>query len=163
MKFEGLHKTYAKKGLLDPNAAVYSGSEIIVHAPVEIVWKIVYNIKDWTAFYPDFGKFRIDNNTKIEPDVWFSFRLNKFPIKAKFAVVEAKKIVCWTGKSLWTKAIDKITLTPTSDNKTLLRIEESFSGFLVTIFVNQKQLEKQHKKWLTAIKNESEKTISLNR
>lgn len=152
--FEKLHNEYSKKGVLDPNAPVKSSSQTIINAPVFIVWSIVYNIIEWSSFNPDFSNIKLLKS--VSPDSWISFELNKFPIKAKFAIVSPNKELTWTGKSLWTKAIDRITLQSQDDNKTILKIEEAFSGMFVPLFVSEEKLKTQHLRWLTSIKSKAE-------
>lgn len=104
---------------------------------------------------PNFNKIRLVSGVKT--DTKFAFTLNKFPIQAVFAVVEPNKELSWTGSSLWTKAIDRMTLEPLSDATTRLQIEESLSGAFISLFMSQQQLTTQHMAWLTAIKKEAEK------
>ncbi len=153
--FEKLHDEYAKNGLIDDKAPVKSSSQIIIKAPTEMVWSIIYNIADWISFNSGFSNIRLRDG--VQPDALFSFKLNKMPIKAKFAVVHPNSELSWTGKSLWTKAIDRITLTLKTDDETLVKIEESFSGMFISLFVSEEKLKAQHNRWLCAIKFKAEK------
>lgn len=149
-----LHEDFAKQGKLDEKASVISRSQINVNAPLEKVWKVVYQIMEWQEFLPHFKKIQIDSDVKT--DAQFTFSLNNMPIKAKFAVVKENQELTWTGLSLWTKAIDRITLKSLDHANTQLTLEESLSGALIAIFVNEKQLTKQHQLWLAGIKKKAE-------
>lgn len=153
--FKILHNKYAKNGLLDPKASVKSSSQIVINESINKVWNIVINITDWSSFCPGFSKIKSLDGVKT--DASFSFSLNNSPINAKFAVIRENSELSWTGMSLWAKAIDRITLYSQDDNKTLVILEESFSGVFMSLFISDKKLKIQHDKWLNAIKSKVEK------
>lgn len=44
----------------------------------------------------------------------------------------------------WMKAIDRMRLAPTDDGRTVVTIEESLSGLLLTLFYDNEKLRKGH-------------------
>lgn len=77
-------------------------------------------------------------------DALFKFKLNNFPIRAIFAVIQPCRELHWTGVSLWFKAVDLHTLEPTKDGGAQLSIAESFAGPLATLFISRDKLKMQH-------------------
>lgn len=149
-----LHEEFSKQGKLDEKASIISKSQVYVNAPVERVWNVVYQIMKWQEFLPHLKKIQLHSSVKT--DALFTFSFNKMPIKAKFAVVKENQELSWTGLSLWTKAIDRITLKSVDHQNTQLTIEESLSGTLIALFISEKQLAKQHQLWLAGIKKKAE-------
>ncbi len=60
-------------------------------------------------------------------------------IHIKFAVVDRKYELAWTGK-LWTKAVER----PVSGDTTRLHLRESLAGALVTLFLDSARLPRHH-------------------
>lgn len=153
--FEILHEEYAKKGRLDEKAPIKSSAQTYINAPIESVWALLFDLPGWQAIYPSIRDVKLQAGASV--DAFFDFRLNNFPVKAKFAVINPCRAFHWTGVSLWFKAIDLHRLEPAHDNGTQLYIAESFAGHLATLFINSEQLQMQHETWLAAFKQAAEK------
>ncbi len=145
-----LHNHYAKQGRLDEAAPIRSSSSIVIAAPVAQIWAVVINLPAWPFIAPIFQDVKLASTVAVDAE--FSFRLNNFPIRARFAVVQPNAELTWTGTSLWFTAIDRITLTALSVETTRLSMEESFSGILAKPLMNSSRLQAQHRQWLEAIK-----------
>lgn len=145
-----LHTHYAKAGRLDEYAPIQSAREIYLAAPVEQVWQRLIDLSNWSLIDPAFRQVQLD--TTVAVDATFSFVLNHFPIKARFAVVNPYQELCWSGQALWFKAVDRHRLAATTDGGTHYTLAESLSGTCATLLMNSAQLQKQHEQWLAAFK-----------
>lgn len=152
--FDVLHEKYAKRGRLDEKAPVQASAQIHIYAPVERVWKLLIDLPAWPAIDPSVRDVQIDAGVNV--DALFKFKLNDFPIRAKFAVIDPCRELHWTGVSLWLKAIDLHRLEPAHDGGAQLFIAESFAGLLATLFISSERLKMQHEKWLAAFKRAAE-------
>jgi hypothetical protein len=147
---ERLHQEYGKQGRIDTNAPITTFSEIIIHAPVDVVWQQLVDLANWPNISPAFRDVRLDSTVAV--DETFRFTLYNFPIRATIAVVEPGRKLVWTGVSLWFKAIDMHELEATADGNTRYTVSESFAGLLATLFTSSEQLRKQHQAWQSAFK-----------
>ena len=78
-------------------------------------------------------------------------------MKSRFAVVKPETELTWTGVSLGARAVHRHSLTPTSDDATLLRAEESISGPVLALFgFTSAKLQAGLDEWLGAIKSAAE-------
>jgi len=143
-----LHRDYAKQGRIDEQAPLQTSSTIWLDAPVERVWAQLINLAAWPTIAPAFRHVQLTGPVAV--DRHFSFVLNHFPIKAQFAVVTANQELCWTGSSLWFKAVDHHRLTSTPDGGTYYTMTESFAGHGATLLMSASQLQQQHARWLAA-------------
>jgi hypothetical protein len=73
-----------------------------------------------------------------------SFKLNGFPIKATFAIVEPDHELTWVGAALRTKAIDRLVLEPVNGTTRLIR-HESIAGAFSPVILPRARLHEQHR------------------
>lgn len=147
--FRELHEEYAKKGRIDGRAQIIASASIDINASAEKVWQKLIDV----AAYPSFdNNFSAVKTSEIAVDQPLSFKIKGFPIHATIAVAEPLREFSWTGKSLWTKAVDRHVIEKLDSNRTRLYIEESLAGAFVPLMFSAKQLEQQHQKWLEGIK-----------
>jgi hypothetical protein len=140
--FETLYRDYALQHHIDKQAAVQAVDDILINAPTHKVWEVLADVNSWASSNPIFSNVRFQS--EIAVGAKGSFRLNGFPIKATFAVVDPGHELSWVGEALWTKAIDRLVLEPTLDGSTRLRLEESLAGVLVPLMSSSARLHKQH-------------------
>ncbi len=156
---EILHTRYAKFGRIDERAPITSSSQVLIAAPVDQVWALVFNLPAWPTITPSIRDVRIE--TTLAVDAFVRFRLNNFPIRARLAVIQAERELTWTGVSLWFTAIDRIVLDVLSENQTCLSIAESFAGLFAKPLMSRTQLQRQHDQWLQAFKRAAERGRSV--
>src|SRR5262245_46877578 len=81
-----LYQEYAQKHRVDDQASIQASDEIVINAPAGSVWKLLINVAGWPTFNPLFSDVRLESDVSVGARA--SFKLNGFPIKATFAVVE---------------------------------------------------------------------------
>ncbi|MCD0484748.1 SRPBCC family protein [Streptacidiphilus sp. ASG 303] len=151
---EELHEEYAKKGRLDEDAPVRSASSVTIDAPAAVVWRLVSDMRDWPAWRSD---ARVTELGAVEPDARFRWKVRGTPIRSTFAVVAPERELTWTGVAMgWMKAVDRIRLAPTADGGTLVTVEESLSGPLLTLFYSSGKLREGHEDLLRMLKAAAE-------
>lgn len=151
---ETLYREYAQHHRIDKQAAVQAVDDILINAPTDKVWEVLADVNSWPSSNPIFSDIRFQSGIAIGAKG--SFRLNGFPIKATFAVVDPGHELSWVGEALWTKAIDRLVLEPTPDGSTRLRLEESLAGVLVPFMSSSARLHKQHQMSLRNFKAAAE-------
>lgn len=154
--FQTLHETYAKKGRIDDKAQIVVSSDIIIAASSAKVWQALIDIASYPSFDRSFSDVKAGD---IKVDAPLSFKIKGFPIYATIAVVSPRTELTWTGKSLWTKAVDRHVVEAIDDTHTRLRIEESLAGAFVPWMFTAKRLEQQHRGWLEGIKRKVEDVV----
>ena len=55
-------------------------------------------------------------------------------IHTKFSIVNPGRELAWTGRALWTKAVDRLVLERLSSDATRLYLHESLAGFRDIVF-----------------------------
>lgn len=153
--FAALHNNYAKQHKIDEQAQIVTESSITINAPVETVWNIIADIKNYPSFAPDFTDIQV---SEVAVDQPLQFKVKGFPIRATFSSVEPNHFLIWTGKSLWTKAIDYHELRDLGDGTCFLIVKESLAGAFLPWFYKVETLQQQHKQWLAGVKQTAERS-----
>ncbi|MFF7679676.1 SRPBCC family protein [Actinacidiphila glaucinigra] len=154
-----LHEEYAKKGRLDERAPVVSTSSVTVDAPVAEVWRLIVDLRAWDTWRSD---ARVVELGAVEPDARFRWKLRGTPITSSFAVVAPERELCWTGVAMgWMKAVDRMRMAPTDDGRTVVTIEESLSGPLLSLFYDSARLRQGHEEILRMLKAAAEEGRGL--
>jgi hypothetical protein len=149
-----LHEEYAKKGLLDENAAVKSSSSLVIDAPIGKVWKLLSDMRDWPEWRSDAHVVELG---EMRPDATFRWKIRGSAIKSTFAVVKPERELTWTGVAMGCmKAIDRMRLSETAEGQTQVTIEESMSGPLLTLFYSTAKLREGHEDLLRMLKTAAE-------
>lgn len=115
---ETLYRDYALQHRIDKQAAVQAVDDILINAPNDKVWEVLADVNLWASSNPIFSDVRFQSGMAVGAKG--SFRLNGFPIRATFAIVDPGHELSWVGEALWTKAIDRLVLEPTPDGTTRL-------------------------------------------
>jgi uncharacterized protein YndB with AHSA1/START domain len=149
-----LHADYAKQGRIDTAAAIQSGAEIVVNAPVDRVWRLLADAAHWPMWMPGVSSVRLDST--VAPEATFTWKNGPSTIKSTFAIVNPEKELTWTGISSGAKAVDRHTLEAI-DGGTRVFTEESIAGPLVVLFFNSEKLRAGQQALLVALKQIAER------
>jgi len=149
-----LYREYAQHHRIDRQAAVQAIDDILINAPADKVWTVLADVNSWASSNPIFSNVQFPS--EIVVGAKGSFRLNGFPIKATFAVVNPGHELSWVGEALWTKAIDRLVLESMSSGSTRLQMEESLAGFLVPLMSSSTRRHEQHRMSLRNFKAAAE-------
>jgi uncharacterized protein YndB with AHSA1/START domain len=144
----------AGEGKIRQDASVKTSVEITIHAPAERVWRVLTDVNDWPKWQPDISA--TDIHGPLEAGTTFSWTTGGTHIKSRIALVEPDAQFAWTGKAYRVQAIHVWKLQRLSDDRTLVKTEESMNGFLLTLFYSSKKLEETDRRWLDRLKAASE-------
>jgi uncharacterized protein YndB with AHSA1/START domain len=150
-----LHQQYAKQGRIDERAAVTTTCEIVINAPVQLVWKLIANPAGWPDFYPVIHDVKTDAPRSV--DSTFTWASGRSHFQSRFAVLDTDREVTWTGTAAWLKVIHRHLLDTTADGATRVRCEESMSGLLLGLLYSRAKLQADLMKWLTAVQAGAER------
>jgi hypothetical protein len=143
-----LHECYAKRGRINDAAPVTSASHRVLDADVEHVWTVVADVRRWPAWWPAMRGAQVD---RVAVDAPFRWRAGSTPIRSRFAVVEPRRELSWTGRVLLFTAVDRHVLEPLADDRTRVTVEESLQGPLLPWAYPGDQLRANHEGWLDAL------------
>ncbi len=152
---EELHEHYAKERRIDEAAPIRSEHEVRVEAPVERVWALLSDPAGWPEIDPGVRDVRLDGPVQV--DARFTWRNGSTKLRSRFAVVDARSELTWTGSALGSRAVHRHVLTPEGD-ATLLHTEESMAGTLLGLFYDSRKLHAALAHWLGALKAAAERS-----
>lgn len=140
---------------IDTNAPVFARKEIITHAPVEKVWQIQTDIKNWSQWQPDITSAKLEGALAV--GTIFRWKAKGLNIVSTLHTVKPHQQIGWTGISLGMFAIHNWTFE-TRGNDTLAITEESLSGWLTRLMVllDPRFLEKSLEASLNILKFKAE-------
>jgi hypothetical protein len=156
---EALHEEYAKKGRIDHRASVTAEYDVEIAASAAQVWEILARPANWHRALPAIHDVHLDSG--VHADATFTWKNGSAKMKSRFAVVRPEAELTWTGTSMGFKAVHRHTLRPLDDSRTGLRIEESMSGPLLTLFFPPAKLHTAISSWAEGIKNAAERSHSF--
>lgn len=145
---EVLHREYAARGRVDPDAQALSASSRVLGHPVERVWRVLADLPAWPSWAPG---LEIVEFHELRPDARFRWRLNGVPLRSRLAVVAPRRELTWTGAFLAYKAVDRHVLEPLGEHGTKVTIEESLAGPLLPLLYPARKLRANHDRWLAAL------------
>lgn len=143
-----LHERYAKRGRVNADAPVTSTSSRVLDADVARVWSVVADVARWPTWWPAMRVLQLD---RVAVDAPFRWRAGGTPIRSRFAVVEPRRELTWTGRVLLFTAVDRHVLEPLDDDRTRVTVEESLQGPLLPWAYPADKLRASHEEWLGAL------------
>jgi uncharacterized protein YndB with AHSA1/START domain len=141
---------------INQNAPVSASADILIHAPLRLVWEIQTDIDNWKKWNPDVTDVALQG--PVAPGTSFRWKAGGTPIRSSLQVVEPERRIVWTGRMLSIRAIHVWTFEE-QEKGVLVRTAESFDGFLVRLFTGtmQRMLESSLQKGLAVLKKECER------
>lgn len=111
-------------------APMFAIKEITIEAPVEKVWDLQTNIKNWPHWQPDITSTKLDGPLTIGSI--FRWKAKGLNIVSTIHTLEPQKEIGWTGVSLGMFAIHNWRFESQGSNTTVIT-EESLSGWLTRL------------------------------
>ncbi len=106
-------------------AKCFAQSEIVVNAPIEVVFKAIADINHWPQWQRNVNNAHIEGST--EAGKVFNWKANGYTIKSKLHTVKPHSEIGWTGKIWWIKAIHNWQFIP-NGKRTKVIVKESMHG-----------------------------------
>ena len=125
----------------DPNAPAFARSEVVVGAPIEVVWKVLTAIDAWPSWNHDVKAVAIDGELKVGAE--FRWKAGPGTIISTIRRLEAPRSIAWTGRTPGVDAIHEWNLE-SYGGQTRLVTAESWDGLFAKLFrkSSRKALEK---------------------
>jgi uncharacterized protein YndB with AHSA1/START domain len=143
---------------IDQNAPVITRDDIVIHAPLNRVWRIQTDVEQWPAWQPGVSSSVKQTPGPLRPGsswVWSTDGLEG--ITSTVTQVEPKRRIVWGGPAQGITAVHVWTFTPTEDG-VKVHTEESWAGDPVTAntAVLQQALDASLERWLHNLKQRAE-------
>lgn len=144
----------AKEGKINENASIRDQHSIIINAPIEEVWEILTNLKEWPSWYSNVKRMEVDD--MIEEGTQFKWTLGRVKSISQIQRLARPNTFSWTGKSKWVKRIYVWNLEA-DENQTIVTVSSSLQGTFTVLVENHQKVYTQLINWLECLKSKSEK------
>jgi uncharacterized protein YndB with AHSA1/START domain len=151
----------ARMGLIERDAPIKASLTEAIDAPPETVWQVLTSIDDWPHWQPGIHDARLEGPLSLGAQ--FKWSTGNLHIESTIVLLEPDSRIAWTGSAMGAKAVHVWVLTRQPGNKTLVAMDESMSGPLLTWFYTSKELAYSDKDWLDRLKLEAEREASQGR
>ncbi|WP_405018400.1 SRPBCC family protein [Kitasatospora sp. NBC_00070] len=143
---------------IDRSAPVITRDEIVIHAPLDRVWRIQTDVENWPAWQPGVGSVVKQTPGPLRPGsswVWSTEGLEG--ITSTVVQVDPGRRIVWGGPAQGITAVHVWTFTPTRDG-VRVHTEESWTGEPVSADVEllQQALDGSLEHWLHNLKQRAE-------
>lgn len=141
----------AKEGKINKDANIMDRQSIIINSPIEKVWELLVNVKEWPEWNHD---IKVDKYTTTKNEEPFKWQIKGQSIKSSFQKVDPPFTLAWTSRSQMFKAVNVWKLERAGD-QTIVSAEESIQGLSAFFFGHQK-LHNTLLTWLSRLKYKAE-------
>jgi uncharacterized protein YndB with AHSA1/START domain len=140
---------------INKSAPAFARREILIHAPVEMVWRIQTDIENWPQWQPDITFAVLDGDLK--EGTTFHWKAQGLGITSRLHTVQPPNRIGWTGTAPGMSAIHNWTFEARG-NDTLVTTEESLAGWLtrLMLLLDKHFLEKSLEASLQRLKKQVE-------
>ena len=148
--------SYTVSESINREAPVKTYQEITIDAPPQKVFQIMSDIDHWTDWYSDVKDTKLSGPFRKGSS--FDWKSGGLTIHSTLHTVVSGQKIGWSGKAFGAFAIHNWSFIE-YDGKTIVSVEESMEGWLVSLLRNtfQKGLENSLQIWLKNLKVQSEK------
>ncbi|MDD8019485.1 MAG: SRPBCC family protein, partial [Bacteroidota bacterium] len=116
-------------------------------------WNLISDIDHWTTWVPNVTVSKLNGPLAI--DTRFDWINDGTDIHSTIALLEKNKIIGWSGTASIAKAAHIYRLEE-KEGKTIVRTEESFDGFMISMFFGKDKLSASLKESLQQLKKTAE-------
>ena len=147
--------TYAQKMNIevDSKAKAYAIDSIEINAPIEKVYLLIANIKNWPNWFDGVTEVNLTGN--IQEGTVFIWKAKGYKIKSQIHTLNNNSAIGWTGKMWWIKAIHNWRFKSIQNGKTRVIVQENFKGFCSSFMKNS--IKDDMRNDLTILKKASER------
>jgi uncharacterized membrane protein len=117
---------------INENAPVKSRNQIEIEAPIDTVWKILTDIKDWRKWQKAVTETIVGE--KIEEGTNFKWKAGGLSFNSKIHTSKPNTAFGWTGTTIGASAIHNWTFLKKDNNTTIVIVEESLQGVFPKLF-----------------------------
>jgi uncharacterized protein YndB with AHSA1/START domain len=144
----------AAEGRIQEDAPVKATVQTLIAAPPEKVWRVLMDIPSWPKWQPDISAVSIQGAPTAGQS--FSWTLGGTSIQSTLRRVEPQRSICWTGRVWHIRAIHCWNLSAGPDGGTVVNMQESMDGWLISRLYPSDQLRDGNRRWLARLKQAAE-------
>lgn len=117
---------------INENAPVKSRNQIEIQAPINTVWFILTDIKNWTKWQTAVTETIVEE--KIDEGANFKWKAGGLSFKSKIHTSRPNTEFGWTGTTIGASAIHNWTFMEKDSNTTIAIVQESLQGVFPKLF-----------------------------
>jgi uncharacterized protein YndB with AHSA1/START domain len=144
----------AKAGRVQDGAPLHARQAATIRAPRDRVYALLTDFGSWPRWQPNVT--RATPPAAVEPGGRFTWTNGGANISTQLAAVRPGELVAWTGSVSTAKAVHVWRLSSPSPETTVVDVEETMDGFLLTWFYGQKDLDAEMTRSLANLKQAAE-------
>jgi hypothetical protein len=146
---------------INSNAPVLTRDEILICAPLSVVWQMQTNISAWPRWRPQVPTARFDGNLQVGSV--FYWEEGGLQIESTVKEIDPQRRLVWSGPAQGINAVHVWEFTQT-DHGVLVHTEESWDGAPVRAqaAVLQLLLDVAIRTWLANLKRAAEEAQAYN-
>ena len=144
---------------INRNAPAVASAEVLIHAPLDLVWSVQTDVDSWSRWNPAVARAELQG--PFAPGTRFRWKAGGAPIVSKIHEIIPVRRLVWTGRSLSVRAVHVWTFEEQGDG-VLARTEESFEGPLVRLVAGpmRRVLATSVEQGLQALRVECERRVA---
>lgn len=140
---------------INQKAPVLAKAEIRIDAPVDKVWAVLTDLRNWPSWNPEVSE--VSMYGEFEPGTDFRWKASGVTILSLLQEIERHRRILWTGKSPGLRATH-LWRFEEFEGKTLVRTEECLEGLLARLLAGplNRMIAESLDKGLISLKRECE-------
>ncbi|WP_322793248.1 SRPBCC family protein [Bellilinea sp.] len=140
---------------INKSAPAFARREMLIHAPVEVVWQVLTDFGNWPDWQPDITFAKLDGD--LREGTTFHWKAQGLNITSRLHTVQPPLRIGWTGTATGMTAIHNWSIEARG-NDTLVTTAESLSGWLTRLMLlfDKHFLEKSLEASLLRLKKQAE-------
>jgi len=141
-------------GVIEQDAPVKAHVQTRIAARPGRVWALLVDAASWPSWYPDIES--VEAPTPLAMGSRFTWKSGSTSIHSEVHLFEPEHRLSWTGTAFPARAVHVWMLEPTPGGGTLVTVDESMEGPLLTWLYPSAKLEDADADWLAALKRAAE-------
>ncbi len=140
---------------INSDAPIVCKRSILVHAPLQAVYLVMAEIRQWPSWQPEISS--VVCNNPVLAGTGFRWKSGGSSIRSVMHTVSPYHALGWSGKAMGIFAIHNWSFQE-SNGSTMVNVEESMEGILAKILKRtiHKKLAKGMENWLQFLKHHCE-------
>ena len=143
------------EGMTPDQANVYARNELVIPAPVSIVWRWLCHAEKWPQWYSNCSwlKFRDSNRPDLVPGAAFVWKTFGVRVRSRVIVFEPQRELGWDATAFGLVAYHGWQFEPIDLRHTRVVTEETQRGPLSAIgrWYLRRGLLREHQNWLESL------------
>jgi uncharacterized protein YndB with AHSA1/START domain len=144
----------AQSGKINERAPVIAHLEIEINAPPAKVWGLLVDAPSWPKWEKQIAAVTSDG--PLAGGKKFMWKSGDTEILSQVQLFEPQRRLAWTGTAMSAKAIHVWELKDAAGGRTLVKMNESMDGPLISRLFPQDKLSAAGMEWLLALKRAAE-------